>query len=262
MLFVSDVHGATEPLRRLAESDEQLVILGDLANLNDYRNGQGAIADVLGLEFARASAEARASGDYAGMRALWIERVGEKVEEVRAEIGRSIDRQYDDVAVALLGGNGLVIHGNVDRPRRLRESLPDGFRYLHGEAVDMDGLRFGFVGGGVETPLGVEGEVSNEEMTSLLDGLGPVDVLCTHVPPAVRSMRRDVITGKEERGSGPIRDYLLKHEPRFHLFGDVHQPQATTWQLGATRCFNAGYFRATGRFLRLQSSMVHVGRVR
>ncbi|MFV1960504.1 MAG: metallophosphoesterase [Acidimicrobiia bacterium] len=262
MLFVSDVHGAMEPLRRLVDSNEQIVILGDLANLTDYRNGEGAVADVLGLEFARASADARASGDYAGMRALWMERVGENVEEVRAEIGRAIERQYDEVAVALVGGHGLVIHGNVDRPRRLRESLPDGFRYVHGEVVDMDGLRFGFVGGGVETPLKVEGEVSDEEMTSLLDGLGAVDVLCTHVPPAVPSVRRDVITGKEERGSGPIRDYLLEHQPRFHLFGDVHQPQATTWRLGATRCFNAGYFRATGRFLRLETTMVHVGRIR
>ena len=262
MIFVSDVHGAIEPLRRLVDRDEQIVILGDLANLTDYRNGEGAVAEVLGLEFARASAEARASGDFAGMRALWMERVGEKAKEFSAEIGRAIERQYDDVAVALSGGNGLVIHGNVDRPRRLRETLPDGFRYVHGETVDMDGLRFGFVGGGVETPLKIEGEVSDEEMTSLLDGLGSVDVLCTHVPPAVRSMRRDVITGRDERGSGPIRDYLLEYQPRFHLFGDVHQPQATTWRLGATRCFNAGYFRAAGRFLRLESTMVRVGRMR
>ena len=262
MIFVSDVHGAIEQLRRLVDRDERIVILGDLANLTDYRNGEGAVAEVLGLEFARASAEARASGDFAGMRALWMERVGEKAKEFSAEIGRAIERQYDDVAVALSGGNGLVIHGNVDRPRRLKETLPDGFRYVHGETVDIDGLRFGFVGGGVETPLKIEGEVSDEEMTSLLDGLGSVDVLCTHVPPAVRSMRRDVITGRDERGSGPIRDYLLEHQPRFHLFGDVHQPQATTWRLGATRCFNAGYFRAAGRFLRLHSMMVRVGRIR
>ena len=98
-------------------------------------------------------------------------------------------------------------------------------------------------------------------MTTLLAGLGPVDVLCTHVPPAVRSMRRDVITGRDERGSDPIRDYLAEYQPRLHLFGDVHQPQATVWRLGATRCFNAGYFRATGRFLRFESDMVHSGRV-
>lgn len=261
MLFVSDIHGAFEPLRRLVETDETLVLLGDLANLNDYRNGEGAVADVLGLEFARATADARAAGDYARMRSLWMERVGEGIDEVRLEIGQAIQRQYDSAAEALSGGTGFVIHGNVDRPTGLKESLPDGFRYVHGETIDIEGLRFGFVGGGMETPLRVEGEVSEEEMTILLGELGPVDVLCTHVPPAVRSMRRDVITGRDERGSVPIRDYLAEHQPRFHLFGDVHQPQATHWRLGATSCFNAGYFRATGRFLRLDSAIVHSGRV-
>ena len=261
MLFVSDVHGAFEPLRRLVESGETLVILGDLANLNDYRNGEGAVADVLGLEFARATAEARAAGDYARMRKLWIDRVGEDMDDVRLEIGKAIQRQYDSAAAALEGGTGFVIHGNVDRPTDLKKSLPDGFRYVHGETVDIDDLRFGFVGGGVETPLRAEGEVSEEQMTALLTSLGSVDVLCTHVPAAVRSMRRDVITGRDERGSDPIRDYLAEHQPRFHLFGDVHQPQATMWRLGATRCFNAGYFRATGRFLRFDSSVVHSGHV-
>jgi Icc-related predicted phosphoesterase len=262
MLFVSDVHGAFEPLRRLVETDETLVVLGDLANLNDYRNGEGAVADVLGLDFALATADARAAGDFAGMRKLWIDRVGEDADEVRTRIGQAIQRQYDVAGAALSGGNGFVIHGNVDRPTTLKKSLPDGFKYVHGETVEIDGLRFGFVGGGLETPLRVEGEVSEEEMTELLAGLGPVDVLCTHVPPAIRSMRRDVITGRDERGSDPIRDYLEEHQPRFHMFGDVHQPQATIWRLGATRCFNAGYFRATGRFLRFDSTVVHAGRVR
>ena len=50
MLFVSDVHGAAGPLRKLVELGEPLVVLGDFVNLTDYRNGQGAVADVLGAE--------------------------------------------------------------------------------------------------------------------------------------------------------------------------------------------------------------------
>jgi Icc-related predicted phosphoesterase len=96
-------------------------------------------------------------------------------------------------------------------------------------------------------------------MTSILDDIGPVDVLCTPVPPAVDPLRFDVVTGRLERGSEPVREYLIEHQPRFHLFGDVHQPQATTWRLGATHCMNAGYFRATGRFLRFDAGKVHVG---
>lgn len=261
MIFVSDIHGAVEPLRRLVETDEEIIILGDLVNLTDYRTGEGAVAEVLGLDFARESARSRAEGDYEAMRTLWATQMQDRKEEVRRAIAEAIQRQYEEVADALKGGRGLVIHGNVDRPRQLVEILPQGWSYVHGKAVEVEGLRLGLVGGGIATPLRADGEVSDEEMVELLEGLGDVDILCTHVPPAVAPLRRDVITGREERGSVPIRDYILSRQPRFHFYGDVHQPQATTWRLGATRCVNAGYFRATGRFLRLAGAVVVPHRV-
>lgn len=261
MLFVSDVHGALGPLGRLAKMRETLVILGDLVNLTDYRSGEGAIAEALGMDFARSAAEARGAGDYAEMRSLWNERVGDRAEEVRHSIGEALRRQYEDVAQALDGGHGYVIHGNVDRPDTLEETLPSGYRYVHGEVVEVDGMRIGFAGGGVSTPIQAAGEVPDEEMTGILSSLGEVEVLCTHVPPAVPALRRDVITGRDERGSEPIRRFVLESQPRFHFFGDVHQPQANSWRLGGTRCHNAGYFRATGRYLRLDDNGVEPGRV-
>jgi Icc-related predicted phosphoesterase len=254
ILVISDVHFALAALRRVVDIGETILILGDLVNLTDYRTGEGALADVLGLDFARSSSAARAAGDYQGMRDLWSEYSDGRFDEVRAEIGAAIDAQYDGVSDALQGGHGYVIHGNVDRPRSLQASLPEGFEYVHGQVVDLEGIRFGFVGGGAPTPLQAEGEISDEEMTALLEQIGPVDVLCTHVPAAVHSLRTDVITGRAERGSTPIYDYLLREQPRLHLFGDVHQPQATTWRLGSTMCRNVGYFRATGRPLRLERS--------
>lgn len=262
MLLVSDVHGALDPLRRLAVSGETLIILGDLVNLTDYRSGEGAIADALGVDFARSSARARASGDYTKMRSLWAERVGDRGSEVRESIWAALRAQYDQVAEALDGGKGYVIHGNVDRPGALEKALPEGYRYAHGEALEIDGLLFGFAGGGVSTPIQAEGEVSDEEMAALLDRLGPVDVLCSHVPPAIRPLRYDVITGREERGSEPLLDYVKQAQPRFHFYGDIHQAQAATWRIGRTRCYNAGYFRATGRFLRLENGDVQLGRIR
>jgi len=93
MIFVSDVHAAFNALRRLVGLGEPVAILGDLANINDYRSGKGAIGEVLGVEFARDSAEARARGDYPTMRAMWTERVGDETERVRAEIEDAIDEQ-------------------------------------------------------------------------------------------------------------------------------------------------------------------------
>lgn len=257
MLVISDIHLALDALRRVVAEGQTLLILGDLVNLSDYRTGEGAVADVLGIEFARESAKARAVGDYKSMRHFWEEAVGDRVDEVRREIGEAIRAQYELVADALVGAHGFVIHGNVDRPAMLKKSLPQGLEYVHGGRRDVEGVTFGFVGGGMQTPLNVEGEVSDDEMESILSDMGSVDVLCSHVPPAVPSLRWDVITGRAERGSRPILEYIERHQPRLHLFGDVHQPRASTWRVGRTLCRNVGYFRATGRPLVLVPGQYH-----
>lgn len=261
MLFVSDVHGAAGALRRLVDMGEPVAILGDLANLTDYRSGEGAVADVLGIGFARAASSARGEGDFEAMRSLWTREVGDRGDQIRDAIGEALERQYTEVGEALQGGSGLVIHGNVDRPDKLVAALPTGFRYLHGEVVELNGTSFGFVGGGVSTPLQADGEVPDDEMSAILDRMGPVEVLCTHVAPALRPLRLDVITGREERGSEPVLAYLYDQKPRLHLFGDIHQAQASTWRVGATRCLNTGYFRATGRYLRIEHGRLQRGRV-
>lgn len=261
MLFVSDVHDSPGALARLVAIGEEVAILGDLVNLTDYRTGQGAVAVVLGLDFASRSSAARAKGNYHEMRSMWTEHAGTSRQELREKIGAELASQYQRAGEALSGGHGVVIHGNVDRPAVLEAALPEGFRYVHGEVLEREGRRIGFVGGGLSTPLQADGEVSDDQMASFLDAIGPVDVLCTHVPPAVEPLRRDVVTGRQERGSEPVRRYLETHQPELHLFGDVHQPQASTWRVGRTHCHNASYFRATGRFLRLDASGITVGAV-
>lgn len=250
MLIVSDIHGEFGALARLAATGETLLILGDLINLLDYRTGEGIIADVMGDEFGRMVAARRGDSDYGGMRALWSEKVGERTDAVSAAMAEGVAEQYAACRRALEGATGYATFGNVDRPEMLRDALPDGMVFVDGEAVDIDGLSFGFVGGGIATPVGAAGEVSDSEMEAKLDGLGPVDVLCSHLPPGIDPLHRDVITGRLERSSRPILDYLRRHRPLFHFFGDVHQPQATTWRIGSTRCRNVGYFRATGRAVR------------
>lgn len=246
MLVVSDVHGAFDALARMAPEGEIVLILGDLANLTDYRTGEGAVATALGIDFARDTARARGEGDFEEMRRLWLEQSGDP-QEARVSIEGAIRDQYRSLTAALSGFQGYAIHGNVDRPASLIEALPPSFRYVHGDCVEIDGLTFGFAGGGVATPLQAPGEVSDEEMEATLADLDDVDVLCTHVAPALDPLRTDVITGRRERSSQPILDFIRRHQPRLHLFGDVHQPQASRWRIGSTRCVNVGYFRATGR---------------
>lgn len=252
MLLISDVHGAFDAMRRVAAQGETLLVLGDLVNLMDYRTGEGITADLLGLDFARQTAMARAQGDYPLMRRLWTDRVGDGWEQFRAEFEQAVIVQYEATREALTGSRAYVTFGNVDRPGLLQAHLPDGVRFVDGEAFEIEGVTVGFVGGGISTPLGAEGEVTDDDMRDKLARLGPVDVLCSHLPPAIGPLHRDVITGRLERASEPILEYLREFEPRFHFFGDVHQPQATRWTVGRTRCRNVGYFRATQRAVRFE----------
>jgi Icc-related predicted phosphoesterase len=256
VLIISDVHGEFEALAQLAATGETLLILGDLINLLDYRTGEGIISDVMGDDFGRRVSEQRGNSDYRGMRRLWEAQTAGRMDEVRTAMTDGAARQYAACRMALEGAHGYVTYGNVDRPDLLKESLPVGMRFMDAEAVEIDGLRFGFAGGGTATPSGAAGEVSDEEMEEKLARIGRVDVLCSHLPPSVVALHRDVITGRMERSSRPILEYLVRNRPRFHFFGDVHQPQATTWRVGKTMCRNVGYFRATRRPLRFESGEV------
>lgn len=256
MRVVSDVHGAFDALRRVSTRGEPVLILGDLINLTDYRTGEGITADIFGLEISRAIAQARSEGDYRRMRSLWVDAVDGREDEFRAAFDEQVVHQYRQMTAALAGAVGYVTFGNVDRPSLLQQHLPDGMTFVDGEVIEIDGVRIGVVGGGIATPLGASGEVTDEQMTAKLDAMGSVDVLCSHLPPAIGPLHRDVITGRLERASMPILDYLRSQQPVLHLFGDVHQPQASTWRVGKTRCRNVGYFRATERAMGLDLARV------
>ena len=250
MLLVADVHGAFDELARVISIGEPVVILGDLLNFVDYRTGAGIATEVFGADFANAAMQFRREGDFAASRQMWRKYSAGREDEVRAQVTGEIQRQYTEMHEALEGGSGFVTHGNVDIPALLESHLPDAFQYLNGEAVVVDGMRLGIVGGGSTTGLNAAGEIGEDEMAGLLDEMGPVDILGTHVPPAIDPLRRDVITGRLEGGSVAVAEYLHRHQPLVHYFGDIHQPQASRWRVGRTRCINVGYFRATARAVR------------
>ena len=248
MLLVADVHGAAAALGKVAAGGETLLVLGDLINFIDYRTNEGIVADVAGSEFVAEIVRLRTVGLTDRAREHWTEFARGREEEVRAEFDDLIESAYLEVCASLAGVDALVIHGNVDRPDHLRKHLPEGAIYVDGEVVRIDGIDVGFVGGGMPA-LGLPGERDEAEMAARLEAIGKVDVLCTHVPPALAPLSRDVIGGRQ-KGSAAVRDYLTRHRPAFHYFGDIHQPQATQWRYEGTTCVNVGYFRATGRAVR------------
>ena len=50
MIFISDIHHGIEHLKSLPSNKGPVVILGDLINWIDYRNGDGIAKDVFGIE--------------------------------------------------------------------------------------------------------------------------------------------------------------------------------------------------------------------
>ena len=76
--------------------------------------------------------------------------------------------------------------------------------------------------------------------------VGPVDVLCSHMPPAVDDLRFDVVAGRPEPGSQALLDYVEEHQPDYLYFGHVHQPRRSRLRVGRTWLVNVGYFRGTG----------------
>lgn len=250
MLIVSDVHAAFSELAAVAALGEPLLVLGDLINFVDYRTGAGIMAEVYGRDHALAFIRNRKTGDWEANRRLWRRTTAGRSGELALRTRERVLRQYEAARGALAAAESYVTFGNVDWPEEMRACLSGAVRMVDGEVVEIEGYSVGFAGGGVPTPAAARGEVSHQAMAEKLEALGTVDILCTHVPPSVAPLHRDVITGVLERSSPVVLDYLLTYRPSFHYFGDVHQPQAYRWRVGRTLCRNVGYFRATARPLR------------
>jgi Icc-related predicted phosphoesterase len=248
MLIVSDVHGAVEPLRRVASLGEPLLVLGDLINYIDYRSNEGIVADISGKDLVDEFVRIRAAQGQDAATEFWHAQWAGREEGLEDRYRDAVEASYRDVCGALRGSNAYVTYGNVDRPGMLADHLPEGVRFVDAEVVEIEGRSVGFAGGGL-TSIGTPGEVSETEMEDKLDQLGPVDILATHVPPAVPALACDVIGGRQ-KGSTAVLEYIERELPAFHYFGDIHQPRATTWRIGSTTCVNVGYFRATERPVR------------
>jgi Icc-related predicted phosphoesterase len=243
---VSDVHGATAALARAGAGADALICLGDLILFLDYADhGQGIFAELFGEEATTTYVALRSSGDFAAAQAfsrqLWA---GLGVDPWTA-IERHVSNQYAEL-FAVMPTPSYLTYGNVDIPQLWRDHLRDGMHLLDGQAVRIGGLTFGFVGGGLRTPMRTPYEISDEEYAAKIAAVGAVDVLCTHIPPAIPELTYDVVARRFERGSAATLAAIRATSPRLALFGHVHQPLLPRMRIGRTECVNVGHFRGTG----------------
>ncbi len=244
----SDVHGAARALAAAADGADVFVCLGDLILFLDYdRPGRGIFPDLFGEAHARAYIDLRTANRFDEARELsaaaWARLGVGDAHEKRAVMQAMVRAQYEELFDAM-PTPALLTYGNVDIPEMWPEYLRDGHRVVDAEVVEVEGMTWGFVGGGLVSPMRTPYEISEAEFEAKIATLGPVDVLFTHIPPAVPELVYDVRARRFEVGSVALLDYVRRFQPRFHLFGHIHQPLAARRRIGRTECINVGHFHA------------------
>lgn len=247
---VSDVHGEAKALARAGEGADLFVCLGDLILFLDYADpSRGIYADLLGTDHTRAYIAARTAGRFEDARELtaaaWSAAGMVDPLERRQAIDRLIREQYAEIFAAMPAG--LLTYGNVDVPQLWEEFVQPRHEVVDARVVTVDGLRLGFVGGGLLSPMRTPYELAPEDYAAKVDALGPVDVLFTHIPPRLPELTYDTVARRLEFGSARLLEYVMDTQPAVHCFGHVHQPQRPRTRLGRTECINVGHFNGTRR---------------
>lgn len=243
---VSDVHGRADALAKAGEGADALICLGDLILFIDYHDhGRGIMGGLFGAEAVGRMIDLRTAQRYDEARAwsaqLWAGLDGDRGQIVEA----AIRRQYEEMFAAFPVPTYLT-YGNVDLPHLYADYLRDGITLLDGQTVELGGLTFGFVGGGLRTPMRTPFEIDDDEYAAKVAAVGAVDVLCCHIPPHLPELVYDVEARRFERGSVAILEAIQATGPRYVLFGHVHQPLTGMVEIGGTRCVNVGHFNALG----------------
>jgi Icc-related predicted phosphoesterase len=250
---VSDVHGNVEALRRAGDGADALLVLGDLIDFVDYHDPAGGILGrVLGQQVSARFGQLRAAGRPGELVAYISERWA-ALPDAATVVEEAVREQYAALFAALTAPT-WAIPGNFDVPGLWPEFLRPGLCLPDGRVEDVGGLRVGFVGG-APLPAGRAPRrggawfphvLRAEEYAATVHGLGPVDLLCSHVPPAVPELAYDVLARRPEASAPALLEVVRRDRPRAALFGHVHQPLAARRRIGRTECVNVGHFRRTG----------------
>ena len=119
-----------------------------------------------------------------------------------------------------LPGNHELSFRNGMQSKKAQGLLPlfgkHGILVVQDEVLDAMGIKFCFFSG--------EGTVANIDIPT------GIDVLVTHYPPY------GILD--EDLGNPEILNFVLKSQPKYHLFGHIHSTAGQEFQLGQTICRN------------------------
>ncbi len=259
---VADVHGNYDDLARAGEDADHLLILGDLLDYVDYHDPAGGILGaVFGADRVRPFTTMRTRGDFAGLHA-YNQQLWSTVADPARTITDIVADRYQRV-VEMLPENALVMLGNVDVAEVWAAVAPPRLQALDGTARTLGGHTFGFIGGGSGRPGAVmraggspwqpfvRSAADFEQAVQSVRQLGPVDVLCSHIPPKLGMLRYDTVPARLEMYGPGLLEYIDTEQPAYALSGHVHQPLTRRLRRGRTECINVGHFQRSARPFRL-----------
>ena len=253
---VSDVHGATAALARAGDGADALICLGDLVLFLDYDDHSGGIfAELFGAanaaEFVRLRTARRFDEASALGTRLWDRVCEEHGRGPRAPIERMVRGQYAELFAAM-PEPAYLTYGNVDVPAYWTDYLRPGHQVLDGGTADIGGLRFGFVGGGLVSPMRTPYELT--EASSPRRSPRSARSTCCAATSRRRcpSSRTTSSRGGSRPAAGRCWSTCGARQPRAMIFGHVHQPAASRMRIGRTECVNVGHFRGSGTPFALQ----------
>lgn len=146
-------------------------------------------------------------------------------------------------ALAGIEKPALLVPGNNETEQALRDDATawPSARVLHGEAFELDGVRFFGLGGGIPTtPWDWSFDLFDEEAAEQLEKMqSGIDVLILHSPP------RDACdsSGAPDSphfGSPALRAAIEAKQPKLVVCGHIHEAWGQRAEIGASRIANLG----------------------
>lgn len=147
-----------------------------------------------------------------------------------------------DEAMEMLAGIAapmVLVPGNAESADELRAAAPEGAHVLHGDGLEIEGIRVFGLGYGVPvTPFGAWScDLTEAEATAMLDRCKAADILVTHSPPKGVA---DRTSAGLSVGSTAILAAIERLQPKLALCGHVHDSWGEEAMIGATRVVNLG----------------------
>jgi Icc-related predicted phosphoesterase len=133
----------------------------------------------------------------------------------------------------------VLVPGNNESLEELRMAAPAGAHVLHGDMLELDGVKLFGIGGGIPvTPFGAwSWDLAEDEAAELLAGADGADIIISHSPPKGIG---DRTSQGISVGSTAVREAIERVQPKLTVCGHIHDSWGAEGKIGDTLVKNLG----------------------